>query len=114
MSCVRFKSFYILFRILIIIKQFIDIKINIKFIIFINRRNINLKETVFYFENEINIFLEITCRELFVSVACTLEVNGGDKVDDDDAGVVGDEELSAVIDETDVLFKNLTVGVRIE
>jgi len=49
-------------------------------------------------------------RILFVSSVLVLAIKGGDKVDEDDAGVVGDEEL---IVESVVLLRNLTVGVCI-
>jgi hypothetical protein len=42
-----------------------------------------------------------------------LAIKGGDKVDEDDAGVVGDEEFIVVIEESLVLLRNLTVGVCI-
>ena len=51
---------------------------------------------------------------LFASPVLVLAVEGGDKVDEDDAGVVGDDEFSVAMDEPLVLFRNLTVGVRIE
>ena len=42
------------------------------------------------------------------SSVLVLAINGGDRVEDDDAGVVGDEELMV---ESVVLLRNLTVGV---
>jgi hypothetical protein len=47
---------------------------------------------------------------LFASSVLVLAINGGDNVDEDDAGVVGDVEL---IVESVVLLRNLTVGVCI-
>jgi hypothetical protein len=56
----------------------------------------------------------LTCGKeleiLFASSVLVLAIKGGDKVDEDDAGVVGDEEF---IVESVVLFRNLTVGVCI-
>ena len=43
-----------------------------------------------------------------------LATNGGESVDDDDAGVVGDAELMFVVVESVVLLMNRTMGVRVE
>ena len=41
-----------------------------------------------------------------------LATNGGERVDDDDAGVVRDAELMFVVVESVVLLMNRTMGVR--
>jgi hypothetical protein len=57
----------------------------------------------------------ITCCKvlliLFAFPVLVLAVKGGDKVDEDDAGVVGDAEFIVVTDEFVVLLINRTIGV---
>ena len=53
------------------------------------------------------------CRILLASPVLVLVTKGEDKVDEDDAGVVGDVELFVVFAKSVVFVRNRTAGVWI-